>query len=89
MSQPVPSLPCPIVAKLVAMLLENRSASPDREGRSMYVRLIDLEAEARRESASDATRQLIARVRRIAGTATIIPFPCRPRIAQAAAGRLR
>ena len=74
MSETDQNTPCPFVAQLVGMLLEDRPSALGRQRSRLFCRLIDLEAEARRRGAPEANRQLIARVRRIAGTATVIPF---------------
>lgn len=72
MSKPAAPEPCPFMAQLVGLLLSNETGAPRRE--LMFSRLIELERQAHLHSASRATRALIARVRRIAGTARIIPF---------------
>ena len=89
MSDTVQPTPCPFVARLVAMLLESRSGRSGAGELPIYVRLLDLEAEARRQDACETSCQLIARVRRISGTAIVIPFPRRSASAQGAGRTFR
>lgn len=73
MSKTLAPGPCPFMAQLVGLLLSNEPGALGRE--TMFSHLIELERQARLHDASRATQALIARVRRIAGTARIIPFP--------------
>lgn len=78
MTEPAPQTACPFVAQLVAMLLADDPAALRCNRARLYARLIDLERDATRCGAPRATIALIGRVRRIAGSATILRFPVLP-----------
>ncbi|KAB1074955.1 hypothetical protein [Methylobacterium soli] len=71
---------CPLVQRLIAILAEDQSDSPRRQDEILLKLLLALEMEAEDAGAPDASLRVIARVRRLAGTAACrsVPRPGAP-----------
>ncbi|WP_336492047.1 hypothetical protein [Methylobacterium nigriterrae] len=65
----VPLLSCPFVQRLISILSEDLSDSPRRQDELLLKLLLALEMEAENCDAPDASVNMIARVRRLAGMA--------------------
>ena len=70
-----PSLSCPFLRRLIVVLGEEEPTSPSRQDALLFTRLLELEMDAERHGASEASCRTIGRVRRIAGTASVIGYP--------------
>lgn len=61
--------------KLIVVLSEDASSAAITQDALLFNRLVELEMDAEREGADEASCQVISRVRRIAGTAALRAFP--------------
>ena len=70
-----PSLSCPFMRRLIVVLGEEEPTSPSRQDVLLFSRLLELEMDAERHGAPEASCRVIGRVRRIAGAASGGSFP--------------
>ena len=70
-----PSLTCPFMRRLIVVLGEEEPTSPNRQDALLFSRLLELEMDAERHGAPEASCRIIGRVRRIAGTASTKDYP--------------
>lgn len=64
-----PSLSCPFKRRLIIVLSEDVPTPSSRQDALLFNRLLELEMAAERKGAPEASCRVIARVRRLAGTA--------------------
>ena len=64
-----PSLSCPFMRRLVIVLSEEVPKPSSRQDMLLFNRLLELEMAAEREGAPEASCRVIARVRRLVGSA--------------------
>ncbi|MCJ2052130.1 hypothetical protein [Methylobacterium sp. J-070] len=70
-----PSITCHFMRKLVIILSEDQSTMTSTQDALLFNRLLELEMDAERQGAEEASCRIIARVRRIAGTAASRAYP--------------
>ena len=61
--------------RLVVVLSEEEPTSPKQQDELLFTRLLELEMDAERHGASEASCRIIGRVRRIAGAASTRGYP--------------
>lgn len=70
-----PSITCRFMRKLIVILSEDVSATTGKHDALLFNRLLELEMDAERQGAEEASCRIIARVRRLAGTSASIAYP--------------
>ena len=70
-----PSISCPFMRRLIVVLSEHDPAPQSRQDNLLFTRLLELEMDAERHDASEASCRVIGRVRRIVGNAVTKPYP--------------
>ncbi|SFL34331.1 hypothetical protein SAMN05192568_1003280 [Methylobacterium pseudosasicola] len=64
-----PSIACRFMRKLIVVLSEDIATTASKQDSLLFNRLLELEMDAERQGAEEASCRVIARVRRIAGAA--------------------
>ena len=75
MSTWAPSISCPFMRRLIVVLSEEEPAPQSQQDGLLFTRLLELEMDAERRGASEASCRVIGRVRRIAGLAVMKAHP--------------
>ena len=70
-----PETTCPFIRRLIVVLSEEEPISPNRQDALLFTQLLELEMDAEKRGASEASRRIIGRVRRIAGKAAMTDYP--------------
>ena len=73
-----PSISCPFMRRLIVVLSEYEPTSPNRQDALLFSRLLELEMDAERHYAPEASCRVIGRVRQLAGTAATVTNPYPP-----------
>lgn len=71
-----PSISCPFIRRLIVLLSEEEEAdAPYQQDALLFTRLMELEMDAEKRDAAEASCRVIGRVRRIAGAAAVKGSP--------------
>ena len=66
-----PSISCPFMRRLIVVLSEDEPAPQSCQDGLLFTRLLELEMDAEKHGASEASCRVIGRVRRITGNAVV------------------
>ena len=71
----MPCLSCPFMPRLIVVFDEEKPILPNGQDAPLFSRLLELEMDAERHGAPEASCRIIGHVRRIAGAASVRQYP--------------